>query len=118
MERQIMEALAPKITNARQTAIAFLDPLSDFYERLLPLEVVEALYADWHPHGVEVWLVVYQASEADRQQIYREELGLMQAFPGLGLDTHLIDRTEVDPLTIVDLMAVDAFLRFPRLHHA
>ena len=113
-----MEALAPKLINTRQTVVAFLDPLSDFYERLLPLEVVEALYADWHSDGLEVWLVVYRAGAADRKQIYEEELGLMQAFPGLGLDTHLIDRTEVDPLTIVDLTAVDAFLRFPRLLHA
>ncbi|HXV42305.1 MAG TPA: hypothetical protein VEC96_04545 [Anaerolineae bacterium] len=62
---------------------------------------------------MELWLVVYHASEADRQQIYEQELALMQAFPGLGLDTRLIDRAEVDPLTVVDLTNVDAFLRFP-----
>jgi hypothetical protein len=113
-----MEALAPKIVNTRQAAVGFLDPLRAFYERLLPLEAVEALYADWHPDGLEIWLVIYQASAADRKLIYEEELALMQDFPGLGLDTHLIDRAEVDPLTIVDLTVVDAFLRFPRLHHA
>lgn len=113
-----MEALAPKIINTRQASVAFLDPLSAFYERLLSLEAVEALYADWHPDGLEVWLVVYHASAVDRQQIYEHELALMRAFPGLGLNTHLIDRAEVDPLTTVDLTAVDAFLRFPHLHHA
>lgn len=113
-----MELLAPKIVNSRQTGVTFLDPLSDFYERLLPLKVVEAIYADWRADGLEVWLVVYQASEADRQQIYEHELALMQAFPELGLDTYLIDRTEVDPLTTVDLTTVDAFLRFPRPRHA
>jgi hypothetical protein len=113
-----MEVTAPKVVNPRQTSVAFLDPLSAFYERLLPLEAVEAIYADWHPDGLEMWLVVYRASTTDRQQIYEHELALMQAFPGLGLDTHLIDRAEVDPLTTVDLTAVDAFLRFPRLHHA
>lgn len=113
-----MELLAPKIVNTRQVGVTFLDPLSDFYERLLPLEVVEAIYADWQADGLEVWLVVYRASEADRRQIYEHELALMQTFPELGLNTYLIDRTEVDPLTTVDLTTVDAFLRFPRPRHA
>ena len=112
-----MEVLAPKIVNTLQTAVTFLDPLSTFYERLLPFEAVEASYADWHPDGLEVWLVVYRANATDRQQIYKHELALMRAFPDLGLDTRLIDRAEVDPLTAVDLTAVDTFLRFPRLHH-
>lgn len=95
-----------------------LDPLTDFYERLLSVGTVEAIYADWRPDGLEMWLIVYRATEADREQIYNHELSLMQAFPGLGVDTHLIDRSEVDPVEAVDLTAVDAFLRFPRSAHA
>lgn len=113
-----MEAQAPKITTPGQATINLLDPLTHFYERLLPVETVEAIYADWHPDGLEVWLVVYRASEADRDQIYEHERALMQALPGLGLDVRLIDRSEVDPGEAVDLAAVDAFLRFPRPAHA
>lgn len=113
-----MEVLAPQITTSGQVAITLLDPLTSFYERLLLVETVEAIYADWQPDGLEVWLVVYRATEADREQIYHHERALMQAFPGLGLDTRLIDRSEVDPIEAVDLTAMDAFLRFPRPAHA
>lgn len=109
---------APKVVHDARTPIAFLDPLADFYERLLPLETVEAIYAAWRPDGLDVWLVINQASEANREKIYEQELAVMQAFPGMGLDTHLIDRAEIDPNEAIDLMMVDAFLRFPRLPHA
>lgn len=113
-----MAVQIPEIKNGKQTSLKFLDPLTSFYERLLPLETVEAIYADWHMDGLQVWLIVNRASEAEREQIYEQELALMQAFPDLGLDTHLIDRSQVDPLETVDLSNVDAFLRFPRLAHA
>ncbi len=109
-----MEVQIPKIITARQTGITFLDPLTDFYGRLMPIEAVEAIYADWQVDGLELWLIIYRATEADRQQIYEQELALMQAFPGLGLDIRLIDRSQVDPVKTIDLTSVDAFLRFPR----
>jgi len=108
----------PTVTALAQAMVLCLDPLTDFYERLLPVETVEAIYADWRPDGLEMWLIVYRATEADREQIYNHERSLMQTFPGLGLDTHLLDRSEVDPIEVVDLTAVDAFLRFPRSAHA
>jgi len=113
-----VEVLAPQITASRQTVITFLDPLTYFYERLLPVETVEAIYADWHPDGLDVWLIVYHATEADREQIYHHERAFLQAFPGLGLDTRLIDRSEIDPIEAVDLAAADVFLRFPRPAYA
>jgi hypothetical protein len=113
-----MGVLAPKVTASGQAMVTYLDPLTSFYERLLPLKTVEAIYADWHPDGLEVWLIVYRATEADREQIYNHERALMQTFPGLGVDTRLIDRSEVDPVEAVDLAAVDAFLRFSRPAHA
>ncbi len=113
-----MEILAPKVTASRQATVTRLNPLTSFYERLLPLETVEAIYADWHPDGLKVWLVVCRATEADREQIYNHERALMQTFPGLGVDTRLIDRSEVDPIEAVDLAAVDVFLRFPRPAYA
>lgn len=108
----------PEVKNGKRTGVTFLDPLTNFYERLLPLETVEAMYADWHLDGLEVWLIVNHAAEAERAQIYEHELALMQTFPNLGLDTHLIDRSEIDPLEAIDLTAVDAFLRFSRPAHA
>lgn len=110
--------LAPQVTTSEQALVVYLDPLTYFYERLLPVETVEAIYADWHPDGLDVWLIVYDATEADREQIYNHEQVLMQTFPGLGLDTRLIDRSKVDPIEAVDLRAVDAFLRFPRSAYA
>ncbi len=114
-----MEVQAPKVVDTGQLTVKLLDPLAAFYERLLALEIVEAMYANWQPDGLDVWLVVYRATETDREQIYAQEIALIQAFPGLGLDVHLIDRSEVNPTDAVDLTAVDAFLRFPRgSHHA
>jgi len=95
-----------------------LNPVVKFYDLLSPLLVVEALYAEWHPDGLVVWLVVNGASEADRERIYDQEWALMQAFPGLGLDVHLLDRQEIDPAAVTDLEHVDVFLRFPSLAHA
>jgi hypothetical protein len=112
------KVLAPKITTSARAVVSYLNPLADFYERLLPVEAVEAIYADWRPDGLEIWLVVYHATEADREQIYNHELALMQVFPGLGVDIYLLDRSEVDPVEVVDLTAVDAFLRFPRSAYA
>jgi hypothetical protein len=103
----------------KQSTFTPVDPITAFYQRLLPIAAVEALYADWHPDGLEVWLVVYQASAAEREQIFTQELALMKAFPDIGIDTHLIERTEAEPSAIVDLTTVDAFLRFSRTaHHA
>lgn len=102
----------------RQPSFTPVDPITAFYQRLLPIASVEALYADWQADGLAVWLVVYQASAAEREQIFAQELALMQAFPDLGIDTHLIDRSESDPAAIVDLTSVDAFLRFSRPAHA
>ena len=114
-----MEVQAPKVVNAGQLTVNLLDPLTTFYEHLLGLETVEAMYADWQPDGLDVWLVIYRATEADREQIYAQEIALLQAFPGLGLDVRLIDRSEVNPTDAVDLTAVDVFLRFPhRFQHA
>lgn len=109
---------APEVTALARAMVLHLNPLANFYERLLPIEAVEAIYADWRPDGLEIWLVVYHATEADREQIYDHELALMQDFPSLGVDTYLLDRSEVDPVKVVDLTAVDAFLRFPRSDHA
>ena len=97
---------------------ALLNPIVKFYHLLSPLPVVEALYAEWHPDGLVVWLVVNGASEADRECIYDQEWALMQAFPGLGLDLHLLDRQEMDPETVTDLEPVDVFLRFSHPAHA
>jgi hypothetical protein len=80
--------------------------------------VVEALYAEWHPDGLLVWLVVNGTTEADRERIYEQEWALMQDFPGLGLDVHLLDCQETDPQTVADLEQVDVFFRFPHLAHA
>jgi hypothetical protein len=112
----------PKLSTLTQgdlpTSHVLLNPVVKFYQWLLPLQVIEALYAEWHPDGLAVWLVVNGATEADRERIYEQELTLMQAFPGLGLDVHLLDRQETDPKTITDLEQVDVFLRFPQLAHA
>lgn len=109
----------PVLTQGSQPArSALLDPVVKFYQLLSPLQVVEALYAEWHPDGLEVWLVVNGATEADRERIYEQEWALMQAFPGLGLDVHLLDRQEIDPNLVTDLERVDVFLRFSETVHA
>lgn len=87
----------------------FLDPLTNYFERLLPIQSVEALYADWQPDGLEVWLVVNQATEEDRKQVFMQELAVLQAFPGLGLDTRMVDRAEADVNEKIDLLNVFRF---------
>jgi len=95
-----------------------LDPVAQLYQLLLPLESVEALYADWHPDGFDVWIIANNTTEADRDQIYDQEWSLMQQFPGLGVNFYLVDRSEVDPAAMINLDDADFFLRFPRLPHA
>ncbi len=117
-----MDAQAPKVVTPSQSNRpanrTMLDPLVKLYHQLLPIRVIEALYAEWHPDGLEVWLVLNGATEADRERIYEQEWALMQAFPGLGLDVHLLDRQEVNLETAIDLDHVDVFLRFPEAAHA
>jgi hypothetical protein len=108
-----MIAQAPVLTSTHKPQ-AFLDPVTEFYERLLPVKTVEAMYVERQVEGLQFWLIVHKSTEVEREQIYAQELGLMQSYPGLALDTHLIDRFEADPAKIVDLSAVDVFLRFPR----
>lgn len=95
-----------------------LNPVVEFYRLLLPLQVVEALYAVYHPDGLDIWLVVNAATETDRERIYEQEWALMQAFPGLGLDVHLLDRQEINPEMVANLEQVDVFLRLPQPAHA
>jgi hypothetical protein len=111
-----MAVLAP--TMERPFTFTVVDPLTTFYQKLEAITAVEALYANWHPDGLEVWLIVYQLSPAARKEIFAQELALMQAFPGLGIDTHLIDRAAGDSLASIDLTSVDAFLRFSRPSYA
>ena len=113
-----MTIQAPKTISDNPPMLAFLDPLTSYFERLLPIQTVEALYADWQPDGMDVWLVVNQATEEDRNQIFTQELSVLQAFPGLGLDTRMVDRAQVDVNEAIDLLSMDMFLRFPRLLHA
>lgn len=108
-----MIAQAPVLTSTRKPQ-AFLDPVTEFYERLLPVKTVEAMYVERQIEGLQFWLIVHKSTEVEREQIYAQELALMQSYPGLALDTHFIDRSEADPTEIVDLSAVDVFLRFPR----
>jgi len=112
-----MTIQAPKTMPDIPAVLAFLDPITSYFERLMSIQAVEALYADWQPDGLDVWLVVNQATESDREQIYSQELAVLQAFPGLGLDTRIVDRAKVD-LIDIDLMSMDMFLRFPRVVHA
>jgi hypothetical protein len=111
-----MAVLAPTIE--RPSTFTVVDPLTMLYEKLEPITAVEALYANWHSDGLEVWLVVHQLSPAARKEIFAQELALMQAFPGLGIDTHLIDRAAGDSLATIDLASGDAFLRFSRPSYA
>lgn len=113
-----MIAEAPPTKRQAASFAPVLSPITDYYRRLQPLETVQAMYAEWHQDGLDVWLILNQATEEDREQIYKHELALMQAFPGLGLDTRLIERTDVDVEESIDLTTVDVFLRFPRLTHA
>jgi len=113
-----MTIQAPKTIPDIPTVIAFLDPITSYYERLLPIQSVEALYADWQLDGLDVWLIVNRATESDRNQIYTQEMAILQAFPGLGLDTRMVDRSQVDLAESIDLMSMDMFFRFPRVVHA
>jgi hypothetical protein len=95
-----------------------LDPIVYFYELLLPLEKVVALYANRHSDGFDVWVVADDTTVTDREQIYDQEWALMQQFPDLGFDFRLVDRAQSAPTEMVNLDSVDIFLRFPRFSHA
>lgn len=117
-----MTLQVPKIQTATyddlRAGYALLNPVVRFYHLLLPLTVVEALYAEWEADGLEVWLVVNGATSTDRERIFEQEWALMQAFPGFGLDVHLLDRQETDPNMVTNLEHADVFLRFPQPTHA
>ncbi len=99
---------------SRPKAKTAFDPIVYLYERLLPLEKVEALYADRQPDGFDIWIVVNNTAVADRERIYDQEWGLMQQFPNLGFDFRLIDRTQSALTDLVDLGDADLFMRFLR----
>lgn len=105
------KTLPRRMITRDETIQSPLDPIAFLYERLTPLQTVEAIYADWHPDGFEVWLVANQTTVADRELIYDQEWALMQKFPQLGFDFRLIDRSQSD--TTISLDDADFSLRLP-----
>ena len=95
-----------------------LEPLAYLYQLLMPLQTVEALYADWRPEGFEIWMVANQTTVADREQIYTQEWALMQKFPMLGFDFHFVDRSQSDAAPLISLDDADFCLRLPRFVYA
>ena len=95
-----------------------LEPLAHLYQLLLPLQTSEAIYADWQPDGFTVWIVANHTTVADREQIYTQEWALMQQFPYLGFDFHLVDRSQSDAAQLINLDDADFCLRLPHVAYA
>jgi hypothetical protein len=91
--------------------------LRSFVQRLGELPTVEALMAQETDQGFRTWVVVNNASEQTRYAVYRAEWELMQRFPDIPFDLHLIDREgeELDSIITFDddtlLIAIGEALR-------
>lgn len=101
-------APTPASSAARPDPLA---PLTAFYNLLTDLPFVEALYAERHEDGFDVWLVADRTAAEDRERIYNAEAVIMQQF-NVGLDVRIIEREGRKLPDVISLDHAKLMMRF------
>ena len=89
-----------------------------FRRMLAGIPTLEKLLARAQDWGLMIWVIVNNSTEDMRYQIYDKEWELMQRFPGLGVNFHVIDRQDRPLEQLVTLQDIDLQFTFRELAHA
>jgi len=60
---------------------------------LLKLDRVKSVYMNFDEEAVNVWTVLFDASEENRRKVYQAELGLIDSLPGFIINFRTTDQT-------------------------
>jgi prevent-host-death family protein len=75
------------------------------------MQAVEAIIVTRIAGGYSIWTVADQLGEAARERLYDREWELMQLYPDLNFDFHLLERQGRDLEEFVTLKHVDLYLQ-------
>lgn len=82
-----------------------------FRQLVSEIQAVEAIIVTRMAGGYSIWTVADQLDEATRERLYDWEWELMQLYPDLSFDFHLLERQGRDLEEFVTLKHVDLYLQ-------
>jgi prevent-host-death family protein len=82
-----------------------------FRQLVSEMQAMEAIIVTRIAGGYSIWTVADQLDEATREQLYGKEWELMQLYPDLNFDFHLLERQGRDLEEFVTLKHVDLYLQ-------
>jgi prevent-host-death family protein len=82
-----------------------------FRQLVSEMQAMEAIIVMRIAGGYSIWTVADQLDEATREQLYGREWELMQLYPDLNFDFHLLERQGRDLEEFVTLKHVDLYLQ-------
>ncbi len=81
------------------------------WERLAAIPVIEAVMAQRAGNQYAIWTVANRVDEETREFMYWQEWALMEQYPDLDFDFHLLERQERPLETLVTVTDMDVFMR-------
>lgn len=81
------------------------------WERLTATPAVEAVMARRAGNQYAIWTVVDRVDEQTREFIYWQEWALMEQYPDLNFDFHLLERHSRPLETLITITDIDLFMR-------
>jgi prevent-host-death family protein len=82
-----------------------------FRQLVSEMRGMEAIIVTRIAGGYSIWTVADQLNEATRERLYNQEWELMQLYPDLNFDFHLLERQGRDLEEFVTLKYVDLYLQ-------
>jgi prevent-host-death family protein len=89
-----------------------------FHDLVSEMQDVEAMIVTRIAGGYSIWTVADQLDEATRERLYSREWELMQLYPDISFDFHLLERQGRDLEEFVTLKHVDLYLQVKGKPHA
>lgn len=71
----------------------------------------EAIVARDHGWGLDVWTLVHRSTVETRQALADQQWGLMEMYPDLDVDFHIVDRQDIPLESFVSPAEYDLFIR-------
>ena len=88
-----------------------LSEVQALWERLVTIPAVEAVMARRTGNRYMVWTVADRPDERTRELVYWQEWALMEQYPDLDFDFHLLERQGQPLETLVTVTDMDVFMR-------
>lgn len=85
--------------------------LLTFRHLVASIPAVEAILVRDHGWGLDIWTLVHDSTAETRQALADCQWKLMEMYPALDLDFHIVDRRDTPLETLVSPTEYDLFIR-------